>query len=109
MTGKFTTYSRENGGRVLLLFLLFLLGIYLLATSGLPAFAAICLLPFIILFVYLAFNYRMLTFWILIVINYFIQMKGLNLPIPISLPNEMLQIVLLGIAIIDARHIRNYN
>jgi hypothetical protein len=103
MTGKFTTYSRENGGRVLLLFLLFLLGIYLLATSGLPAFAAICLLPFIILFVYLAFNYRMLTFWILIVINYFIQMKGLNLPIPISLPNEMLQIVLLGIAIIDAR------
>lgn len=47
----------------------------------------------------------MLTFWILIFINYFIQMKDISqhLPLPMSLPNEMLQIILLAIAIIDAR------
>jgi hypothetical protein len=47
----------------------------------------------------------MLTFWILIFVNYFIQMKDIseNLPLPMSLPNEMLQIILLAIAIVDAR------
>lgn len=103
MTNRFTTYSRENGGRVLLLFLLFLLGLYQLVTSGLPAFAAVCMLPFIVLFIYLAFSYRMFTFWTLVLINYFIQMKDISLPIPMSLPNELLELLLLGIAIIDAR------
>jgi hypothetical protein len=47
----------------------------------------------------------MLTFWILIFVNYFIQMKDVSahVSIPTSLPNEMLQIILLAIAIIDAR------
>lgn len=103
MTSKFTTYSRESGGRVLLLFLLFLLGLYQLANSGLPAFTAVCMLPFVVLFIYLAFTYRMLTFWILIFINYFLQMKDFPVPVPMSLPNEMLQIILLAIAIIDSR------
>lgn len=103
MTNSFSTYSRENGGRVLLLFLLFLLGLYQLSVSGLSAFAAICLLPFVVLFIYLAFSYRMFTFWILIFINYFLQMKDFPVPVPMSLPNEMLQIILLAIAIIDSR------
>ena len=45
----------------------------------------------------------MFTFWVLIVVNYFLQMKDIHLPVPMSLPNEMLQIVLLAIAIVDAR------
>lgn len=45
----------------------------------------------------------MVTFWALIVINYFLQMKDVKLPVPMSLPNEMLQIILLAIAIIDTR------
>ena len=103
MTKVFTTYSRENGGRVLLLFLLFFLAMYQFVTVGFPAFAIICILPFIILFVYLTFKWRMFAFWTLIIINYFIQFKLIRLPIPMSLPNEMLQLLLLGIAIIDAR------
>lgn len=103
MASRITTYSQENGGRVLLLFLLFLLGVYQLATAGLSSFAVICSLPFIVLFIYLAFSFRMFTFWVLMVINYFIQMKDIHLPVPMSLPNEMLQLILLGIAIIDAR------
>ena len=105
MTSTFMTYSRENGGRVLLLFLLFLLALYQLTHAGFSSFAVVCLLPLLIIAVYCCFKWKMLTFWILIVINYFLQMKDVanHLPLPMSLPNEMLQIILLAIAIIDAR------
>ena len=98
------TYSRENGGRVLLLFLLFLWALYQLTHAGFPAFAIVCLIPALIIGIYCAFKWKMLTFWILITINYFIQMKDLSthLSFPMSLPNEMLQIILLAIAIIDS-------
>lgn len=99
------TYSRNNGGRVFLLFLLFLLALYQFSHAGFPAFAVVCLIPLLILFIYWAFKWRMLTFWMLFFVNYFIQMKDISesLPLPMSLPNEMLQILLLAIAIIDAR------
>jgi len=98
-------YTTENRGRVLLLFLLFLLAIYELVTAGLNSFAIICLLPCVILYIYIIFKWKMFTFWTLIVVNYFIQMKDIanNLPLPMSLPNEMLELILLAIAIIDAR------
>lgn len=105
MTNTFKTYSRENGGRVLLLFLLFLLALYQLTHSGFPAFTIVCLIPFLVLAVYCAFRWKMLTFWVLVFVNYLIQMKDISesLPLPMSLPNEMLQIILLAIAIIDSR------
>ena len=102
-SNRLSEYSHENGGRVLLLFLLFLLAIYEFVTAGYSAFTIVCLSPAIVLFVYAAFRWRMFTFWILIVVNYFLQMKDIHLPVPMSLPNEMLQIVLLAIAIVDAR------
>lgn len=105
MTNSYITYSRENGGRVLLLFLLFLLTLYQLTHAGFSSFAVVCLIPCLVIAIYCAFKWKMLTFWILFFINYFIQMKdiSLSLPIPMSLPNEMLQIILLAIAIVDAR------
>ena len=104
MTNHVVAYSRENGGRVIILFLLFFLALYQFITVGFPAFAIICILPFIVLFGYWTFKYGMFAFWALIVVNYFIQFQNLPpMPIPMSLPNEMLQLLLLGIAIIDAR------
>ena len=103
MTNHVVAYSRENGGRVLILFLLFFLAMYQFVTAGFPAFAIICVLPFIVLFGYWTFKYRMFAFWTLIIVNYFLQFKVITLSIPMSLPNEMLQILLLSIAIIDAR------
>lgn len=99
------TYSRNNGGRVLLLFLLFLLALYQLTHAGFSSFAVVCLIPLLVVGIYCAFRWKMLTFWVLIFVNYFIQMKDVaaHLSIPMSLPNEMLQIILLAIAIIDAR------
>ena len=99
------TYSRNNGGRVLLLFLLFLLSLYSLKTSGIQGMAMIAAIPFVVLYVYLAFSYRMLTFWLLFLVNYivmFLSREGM-LPVPASLPNELLEIVLIAIAIIDLR------
>jgi len=104
MTNHVVTYSRENGGRVILLFLLFFLAMYQFLTVGFPAFAIICIIPFIVLFGYLTFKHGLFAFWALIIINYFIQFQNLPpIPVPTSLPNEMLQLLLLGIAIIDAR------
>lgn len=103
MANSLASYTSENRGRVLLLFLLFLLAIYEFVTAGLPRFAIVCILPFLVLAVYVAFKWRMATFWTLIVINYLIQMKDFPLPVPMSLPNEMLQLILLAIAVIDAR------
>lgn len=97
--------TQENRGKALLLFLLFLLAIYQFSSSGFNSFAIICLSPILVLFIYVAFKWKMTTFWALIVINYFIQMKDISasLPLPMSVPNEMLQITLLAIAVIDAR------
>ena len=105
MTSAYLTYSRNNGGRVLLLFLLFLLALYQLSHAGFSSFAVVCLVPLLVIAVYCTFRWKMLTFWILIFVNYFIQMKDVatRLPVPLSLPNEMLQIILLAIAIIDAK------
>lgn len=107
MTKDFATYTQETGGRALLLFLLFGLAIYEFVNAGFPAFAIVCLSPLIIIAAYVSFKYRMAAFWALFFINYFVQWFGKNnlLPsgIPMSMYNEMSEILLLGIAIIDAR------
>lgn len=104
MTSKLTTYTNENGGRVLLLFLLFSLAIYQFVIAGFNAFAIVCLIPVLVVAAIVIFRWRMSAFWLLIIINYFLQWKCFpSIGIPMSLYNEMLQILLLGIAIIDIR------
>ena len=104
-SNRLTEYTHENGGRVLLLFLLFLLALYQFVNAGFPAFAIICLSPLLVISVYILFKWRMAAFWVLIVINYIVQLKDSPLPsaVPMSMWNEMIEIILLAIAIIDAR------
>ena len=90
----------------MLLFLLFLLAIYEFATAGFNAFAIVCLLPVMALFVIATFRSRMFVFWVLIFVNYLIQMKDITLPLPMSLPNELLEILLLALAIIDVKELK---
>ena len=102
MNNALKTYAKDNGGRVSLLLLLFFVAIYEFISAGFPAFAVVCLIPAVILFVIGSFRYRMLLFWILVIYNYFVQMLDApKLPLPMSLPNEMLELALLAIAIID--------
>ena len=101
----FKTYANEHGGRVLLLLLLFLLAIYQFIHAGFAIFAIICAIPILVLIVISTFHYRMLCFWALCVVNYFIQWKLTPLPsgIPMSMYNEMFEIILIALAIIDVR------
>lgn len=107
MNNALKTYARDNGGRVSLLLLLFFVAIYEFIVAGFNVFAIICLIPIIILFVIGSFRYRMLLFWVLVVYNYFVQMQDApKLPVPTSLPNEMLELALLAIALIDVEKSR---
>lgn len=103
-SNRLSEYTHENGGRVALLFLLFALAIYEFINAGFNAFAVICLSPLAILFCYVAFKWKMAIFWALIVINWFIMNRNLNIPFPKSLADELLELVLIAIAIIDIRH-----
>ena len=103
----FKTYANEHGGRVLLLLLLFLLAIYLFIHAGFAAYAIICLLPVVVLIVVAGYHYSMLYFWSLIIINYFLQMKDFpGIGIPVSLYNELFEIILIALAIIDVQKTR---
>ena len=104
MNNALRTYTKDHGGRVSLLLLLFLLAIYEFVSAGFPAFAVVCITPLLVLLVLASFRYRLFIFWILISINYFIQMKDIRLPFPMSLPNEMLEILLIVLAIIDVKN-----
>lgn len=109
-SNRISEYTHENGGRVIILFLLFCVAMYEFLTVGLPALAVVCLLPLFIASFYFTFKWRMSTFWALIIVNYFVQMKGVFfLPIPISLPNELLQLLLIGLAIIDSRESSHFD
>jgi hypothetical protein len=104
MNNAIRTYAKDHGGRVSLLLLLFLLAIYEFTSAGFPAFAVVCITPLLVLFVLASFHFRLFLFWILISINYFIQLKDIHLPVPMSLPNEMLEILLIVLAIIDVKN-----
>jgi hypothetical protein len=101
-------YVKEHGGRVSLLFLLFLLSIFLFVSVGFNAFALVCLSPILGIIIISAFRYKMLVFWALIFINYIIQWKNTPMPsgIPMSLYNEILEIILIALAIINIQEAR---
>lgn len=102
-SNRISEYAHENGGRVLILFLLFLLAIYELINSGFSTFAIICISPVLIIVLYLLFKWRMAAFWGLIIVNYLIPFKNINIPIPVSLIDEAIEILLIAVAIIDTR------
>lgn len=104
-SNRISEYAHENGGRVLILFLLFSLAIYEFIHSGYTTFTVICISPILIIAVYALFRWKMAAFWALIVVNYFIQMKDCPLPssVPKSIWDEMFELLLIALAIIDTR------
>ena len=102
-SNRLSEYAHENGGRVIILLLLFLLLIYEFVHSGFSTFTLLCLSPFILIFLLITFKNKLYIFWFLIVINWFIQFKNINFHMPLSLPDELLEILLIAVAIIDTR------
>lgn len=110
-SNRISEYAHENGGRVIILFLLFLLSLYSFKNSGVNGMAMILAIPVSIIVVYLAFSYKMFSFWTLFILNYFVmflQKEG-KMPVPASLPNELIELVLIAIAIIDLRETKFAN
>lgn len=107
MTGIVRSYAHEHGGRVGLLFLLFLLAIYNFINSGFNSFAIVCAVPLVLLFAYIAFKWSYLVLWSLLIVNYNVQFFSFNQWLPEGLPlsayNELLEITLIAIAIIDVK------
>jgi hypothetical protein len=103
------TSAGFSGGRVIVLFLLFLLALYLFSTAGITAFAAVCLLPAIAIFIYLALKHQSVLFWYIFVMNYIVM--GLQrygyIPIPITIVTIMPQLLLLMSFLIFPRHGKN--
>ena len=95
-----------NGGRVFLLLLLFAFALYLFVSAGFPAFAAVCMLPLVVITIIFAFRKQSSLFWILFIVNYFLHFAGRHhyLPngIPMSLYNEGIEVMLLIMAVIMA-------
>ena len=107
MTGIIKSYAHEHGGRVSLLFLLFLLAIYNFIVAGFNTFAIICIIPLLIVSAYIAFKWKHSIFWFLIIFNYIIHLLSKHQlilsGIPLSAYNELLEILLISIALIDIR------
>lgn len=99
----FRTYAQEHGGRVAVLFLLFLLAIYAFISAGFPAFSIVCLVPLLVVIVVGSFQHRMAIFWSLIIINYIISWRHIPSLLPTSAYNELLEIILLTMVIIDVQ------
>ncbi len=102
-SNRISEYAHENGGRAIILFLLFLLELYVFVNSGLSAFAIACISPIIIFACYSIFKWKMAAFWGLIISNYFVPFKNIIIPIPLSLIDEAIEILIIAVAIIDAR------
>lgn len=101
----FRTYAQDHGGRVLLLFLLFLLALWQFYSAGFSAFAIICALPILGLLVIAIFGHSMILFWALMGVNFIVQWHSISFPsgIPTSMYNEMLEILLLFMAILNVK------
>jgi teichuronic acid biosynthesis protein TuaE len=102
-TRSIIEYFRKNGGRVSILFLLFLLAVFSFHSMGIGGFALICMLPLFPVLLWISFKHKMTMFWTLFVCNYFIMgyIKYKTLPCPVSLPCELLELTMLMSLFID--------
>ena len=88
-----------------MLFLLFLLALYEFYSMGITGMALVCIIPLLVVSVYVVFQYKMAVFWFIFAVNYIIM--GVNryysIPVPITVLTIIPQILLLIVAIIDTR------
>ena len=97
MAKAITSYAENHGGRVVLLFLLFLLAIYNFSVMGITGFALVCMIPVGLLGLALAIKYQEALFWCIFFMNYFVM--GLSrygyIPVPVTMVTLAPQLILL--------------
>lgn len=109
ITSYKASVNEMGGGRIAILLLLFAIALYQFYSIGFSGFAAVCMLPALVLVALFSFRSRMTVFWALIVVNFFLQMKSLPMPsgIPTSFYNELFEIILLLQALIDVKETKH--
>jgi len=105
LSQRFADYRSQAGGRVLILFLLFLLALYEFYSMGITGYALVCMIPLSIVFILFSFQHKMVVFWYIFIINYIIMglSRYYSIPIPITVLTIIPQIFLLAVCIWDVR------
>ena len=103
MDNNKTVYSRGNGGRAILRFLLFSIAILNFLSSGYSAFVAVMCIPAIALVGYFMFSRKMAMFYTLFIVNTVVMFieRHFHLPVPVSLINELFELMLIGMVLVD--------
>lgn len=109
LSQRFADFKSLQGGRVLTLFLLFLLALYEFYSMGITGFALVCIIPIAICFLIFSFQHKMAIFWFIFVMNYTIMgiTRYYYIPIPVTSFTIIPQIFLLMICIWDIREHTN--
>ena len=102
---KLSDVKSLSGGRVFVLFLLFLLSLYEFYSMGIMGMALVCMIPVLIAGLYFAFQYKMIVFWYVFIMNYIVMglTRYYEIPLPITALTFMPQILLLMVCIWDIR------
>ena len=109
MTKAFAASGNNLGGRVFVLFLLFLFALYVFTTSGITAFAAICILPVLAIFLFLALRHPNALFWYIFSINYFVMglVRYGYIPVQVTVVTVLPQVLLIVALIVHPRKGKN--
>jgi len=95
--------SFNNGGRVIVLFLLYLLALWEFYTMGITGLALICSIPIIFFAFVIALRWPMMVFWVTFVANYFVmylnKMHWMPAAVPVSAVVEVCEIICIVVAL----------
>ena len=102
----FKTYAQDNGGRIIVFFLLFLLALFEFHSMGIVGYALICMIPVMILGFMVAYRHPMALFWFIFTVNYFIMglARYVSIPVPITVITLGPQMLLIMVLIINPKH-----
>lgn len=105
----YKSYAQEQGGRVIILLLLFLIALYEFYSIGILGLALISIIPLLIAGVYFIFRYQMGFYWCIFLLNYTIMgiSRYIDLPVPVTALTILPQILLVMVLVIDIRKNNN--
>lgn len=109
MNKTYATSGNHIEGRVIVLFLLFLFALYTLTTSGIVVYTAICVIPAIAIFIFLALKHQNALFWYIFSMNYFVMglVRYGYIPIQVTVVTVLPQVLLILALIIHPKKGRN--
>lgn len=109
MNKTYATSEKHIEGRVIVLFLLFLFALYTLTTTGIAIYTAICIIPAIAVFLFLALKHKNALFWYIFFMNYFVMglVRYGYIPVQVTVVTVLPQVLLIIALIIHPTNSKN--